>query len=71
MKNFYSLFVFANAKYIYLKRRINFLSNHGTHNEWKWKILERKIIEHFYGSGGKVEALSMKIISLESLHSVL
>ena len=42
------------------------------------KFLRKKIIEHFYGSwnlkSGRVqgrEILAMKIISLESLHSVL
>ena len=37
---------------MYLKRRTNFLSNHGTHDKQKWKVLEKKIIEH--SSGGSV-----------------
>ena len=70
-------FFFTHTNYMYLKTRINFLSNHGTHKKLK-KVLEKKLIKQFYGSrslesekaqGRKV--LAMKVISLESLHSVL
>ena len=44
-----SLFIFTHTKYIYLKKRINFLSNHGTH-KIKLKGLKKKIMKHFYGN---------------------
>ena len=73
MKISLSLFIVTHTKLICLKRRINFLSNHGTNRFWR-----RKFTEYFYGSWSlkieKVqegEVLAMKVISLESLHAIL
>ena len=38
MKISLSLFIFTHTRFKYLKRRINFVSNHGTHKKWKEKI---------------------------------
>ena len=78
MKISLSLLIFTHTKYIYLKTRINFLSNHGTHkNEnkrfwkknyqtllWQLKFKERKEVQGH-------EVLATKIFIIKSLHSVL
>lgn len=60
MKTSLSPFIFTYTKYIYLKRRINFFSNYGTHKnkfkEWKGTI---------------TGSFNYEIISSESLRSVL
>ena len=46
---------FTPTKYIYLKRKINVLSNCVTHKKQKGKALEKKIIEHLRQKFKKVQ----------------
>ena len=78
MKRSLLLFTFTHTKCLYLKKRISFLSNHGTHKWHKHKVSYKKIIQHFNGSSSVSseklqgrEVLAMKNISLEYLHYVM
>ena len=43
-----SFFIFTHTKYIYLKRRINLLHNHGTHKNFKKERYWRKKLSNTF-----------------------
>ena len=44
-----SLFIFIYRKYIYFKRRLNFLSNHGSHKNKNKRFSRKKLPNTFMG----------------------
>ena len=69
-----TLFIFTQTLHIYLKGRINFLSNHGTLRYIKNDFGEKNS-EHFYDSWSlkseKVQGCEVLAIKIESLESLL
>ena len=77
MKISLSIYAFTPTKYIYLNRRINYISNDAdikNKNKMYWRKKISKIFKAFEVCREKVqecEVLAMKIISLISLYSVI
>ena len=71
---FFAIYFSSYKIYIYLKRRINFLSNHDTHKKIKLEGFREKNYQTLNIKSERVqghEVLAMKIISLEFLRSLL